>query len=155
MLRGLEQASRAGRVGETALMAHRIVAGQDLANLHPADLARVVTSLRNVGQPDVAADFATEVARAHILKIAAKITLGAPVTPAVVDMADDGLSSDAVDAETVAPEGDAPESDGPEGESSENGTSVDDTMPDSGSSAASEQVTDENTQQQDSIANAG
>lgn len=160
MLRGLEQASRAGRVGETALMAHRIVAGQDLANLHPADLARVVTSLRNIGQPDVAADFATEVARAHILKIAAKITLGAPVTPAVVDMADDGLASDAVDAETVAPEGDAPEgdapeSDGSEGESSENGTSVDDTMPDSGSSAASEQVTDENTQQQDSIANAG
>ena len=133
MMRALEQAASGGRVGEAVLLAQRIVAGQNLASLHPADLARIAAALNGIGQRNVASDFAMEVMRSHILASAAAIALGEPVLVKTVDIDD---SSAGADSEGTASE--------QAGDEAFQATSED----------ASEQVTDENVPQQGSAASA-
>ena len=67
MLRALEQAAGSGSVAETILLAHRIVGTLDLAELHPADAARIVAALSAVGQQDTALALSGEVVAAHLM----------------------------------------------------------------------------------------
>ena len=69
MLRAMEQAAVDGRVAETVLLAHRIISTIDLAAIHPADAARVVSAIDKVGQPGTARAFAGDVAKAHLLML--------------------------------------------------------------------------------------
>ena len=67
LLRALDEAASAGRVAETILLAHRIVGAQDLAVVHPADMARVADALDAAGQPDAAASFRREIVASRLL----------------------------------------------------------------------------------------
>ena len=146
MMRALEQAASAGRVGEASLLAHRIVAGQNLASLHPADLARIAVVLTDMGQQKVAEAFAMEVVRAHIQAAAAAITLGDPVVvdSVVLDDAPVSAESEAQDSAQESPEASDPASD--PASDAETQAATGDTPT---------QVTDENAPQQSSAASAG
>lgn len=61
---GLQRASGAGRVAETALYALRAVGPNETAQLHPVALHAIVTALRRVGLGDSARAFALEAALA-------------------------------------------------------------------------------------------
>ena len=102
MLRALEQAASSGSVAETVLLAHRIVGTLDLAEMHPADSARVVAALSTAGQQDTARALSAEVAAAHLMAAmqAVEITLPPRPVPAVA-------SDDAADTEETAGTGDA------------------------------------------------
>ena len=149
MMRALEQAASGGRVGEAALLAQRIVAGQDLTSLHPADLARIAAALNGIGQQKVANAFVMEVTRAHILASAAAITLGDPV--AVKSVVIDNTPADAESEAGVSEQtGD--------GSGNQAADVSDDQVGDEASQVvsadASGQVTDENVPQQGSAASA-
>ena len=66
-MRALEQAVSDGRVGETVLIAQRIVAAQGLSQLHPADAARIHAALMAIGQAEVANAVANDILSAHLL----------------------------------------------------------------------------------------
>ena len=92
MLRALEQAGSEGRVAESVLLAHRLVGTLDLADIHPADAARIAAVMDQIGQPAAAAGFAGEVVTAHIL--AAMQTSGevSPIEVPAVMALDTGMA---------------------------------------------------------------
>jgi len=94
MLGALEQAAADGRVAESVLLAHRVVGTLDLAEMHPADAARIASVLDQIGQPAIAAGFVNEVVTAHILAAMRDVGEVRPIVmPAGV--ADTGLSQPA------------------------------------------------------------
>jgi hypothetical protein len=105
MLQALDDAAAAGRVAETILLAHRAVGTHSLAEMNPADVARIGAALDAVGQQQSAQRFRRDVVAAHLLAAAQarKIELppvaGAMPNPAPVP---DSAASNA--ASITAPE---------------------------------------------------
>ena len=122
MLRALEQAAGSGSVAETVLLAHRIVGTLDLAEMHPADAARIVAALSAAGQQDAAQALSAEVVAAHLMAAmqAVEITL-----PPRVELASTATDSAAATSDTDAnADGD---SDGTTGGNTGGSTGADDT----------------------------
>jgi len=70
MLQALDDAAAAGRVAETILLAHRAVGTHSLAEMNPADMARIAAALEAVGQQLPAQRFRRDVVAAHLLAAA-------------------------------------------------------------------------------------
>jgi hypothetical protein len=70
MLQALDDAAAAGRVAETILLAHRAVGTHSLAEMNPADMARIAAALEAVGQRLPAQRFRRDVVAAHLLAAA-------------------------------------------------------------------------------------
>jgi hypothetical protein len=67
MLQAVDEAAAAGRVAETILLAHRAVGTHSLAEMNPADVARIAAALDAVDQPEAARRFRRDVVAAHLL----------------------------------------------------------------------------------------
>ena len=94
MLRALEQAASSGSVAETVLLAHRIVGTLDLAEMHPADAARIVAALSTAGQQDTARALSAEVAAAHLMAAMQAVEITLPPRPAPAVASDDAAGSE-------------------------------------------------------------
>ncbi len=70
MLQALDDAAAAGRVAEAILLAHRVVGTHSLAEMNPADVARIAAALDAVGQQQPAQRFRRDVVMAHLLAAA-------------------------------------------------------------------------------------
>ena len=70
IMQALDEAAAEGRVAETILLAHRAVGTHDLAEMNPADAARIAASLDAVDQPGAARRFRRDVVAAHLLAAA-------------------------------------------------------------------------------------
>jgi len=99
MIRALEQAAATGRIAETVLLAHRILGTLDLAQIHPADAARIVAALSAAGQQDTANAFAGEVVAAHLMTMMQAVEIALPVRTDVAAGSD--TSTDAGDGGEV------------------------------------------------------
>ena len=111
MLRAMEQAAGDGRVAETVLLAHRIVGTLDLAEIHPADAARVARALDKVGQPATASAFAGDVAKAPLLVVMRNSGEVMPIAMidaaanVAIDVSADDTAAGAIGIETETIEG--------------------------------------------------
>ena len=103
-MRALEQAADDGRVGETVLIAQRIVSAQGLSQLHPADAARIHAALMTIGQAGVANAVANDILSAHLLDASLAIDIDAlPLLEMVAKVSGDGVAN----GDTVAATGTA------------------------------------------------
>ena len=141
MLRALEQAGAEGRVAESVLLAHRLVGTLDLADIHPADAARIAAVLDQIGQPAAAAGFVGEVVTAHVLAAMQASGEVSPIELPAVMASDAGMTETGMTAigtgqsETVVLQaGEAASGDVISGETSPGGTTTDD--PDDAGTAA-------------------
>ena len=141
MLRALEQAGAEGRVAESVLLAHRLVGTLDLADIHPADAARIAAVLDQIGQPAAAAGFVGEVVTAHVLAAMQASGEVSPVELPAVMASDAGMTETGMTAigtgqsETaVLQAGEVASGDVIAGETSPGGTTTDD--PDDAGTAA-------------------
>ena len=67
-LMALEQAAAAGRVGEVALIANRLIQPLSLGWIAPADGARVIIALQTAGLDEASDSLAEELVRSHLLR---------------------------------------------------------------------------------------
>ena len=67
-LMALEQAASAGRVGEVALIAARLIQPLSLGWVDPVDGARIITALQTAGLDTVSGALAQELIRSHLLR---------------------------------------------------------------------------------------
>ena len=67
-LLALEQAAAAGRVGEAALIAARLMQPVTLGWVAPQDSARVLVALQHVGLDEAATALADELIRSYLLR---------------------------------------------------------------------------------------
>ncbi len=103
-MRALEQAADDGRVGETVLIAQRIVSAQGLSQLHPADAARVHAALMTIGQAAVANAVANDILSAHLLDASLAIDID---TLPLLEMAATASGDGVANGDTVAATGTA------------------------------------------------
>jgi len=78
IMQALDDAAAAGRVAETILLAHRAVGEHSLAEMNPADVARIAAALEAVGQQQTARQFRREAVAAHLLAMAHAQTITLP-----------------------------------------------------------------------------
>ena len=78
IMQALDDAAAAGRVAETILLAHRAVGVHSLAEMNPADVARIAAALEAVGQQQTARQFRREAVAAHLLTMAQAQTITLP-----------------------------------------------------------------------------
>ena len=83
VMQALDEAATAGRVAETVLLAHRVVGATSLAEIDPADVARIAAALEAVGQAEAARRFRHEVVAAHLLARAQTVRIDLPPVTAV------------------------------------------------------------------------
>ncbi|CAI8206439.1 MAG: Uncharacterised protein [SAR116 cluster bacterium] len=103
-MRALEQAADDGRVGETVLIAQRIVSAQGLSQLHPADAARIHAALMTIGQAAVANAVANDILSAHLLDASLAIDIDTlPLLEMAATESDEGVAN----GDTVAATGKA------------------------------------------------
>ena len=138
MLRALEQAAGSGSVAETVLLAHRIVGTLDLAEMHPADVARIVAALSAAGQQDAARALSAEVVAAHLMAATQAVEITLPPRSELASTATDSAEATSdTDANTGGNiGGNTGSSDTTSGTASEAGTGV--LEADSGSNTDSE-----------------
>jgi hypothetical protein len=67
IMQALDEAAAEGRVAETILLAHRAVGTHNLAEMNPADVARIAAALDAVDQTEPAHRFRRDVVAAHLL----------------------------------------------------------------------------------------
>ena len=103
-MRALEQAADDGRVGETVLIAQRIVSAQGLSQLHPADAARIHAALMTIGQAAVANAVANDILSAHLLDASLAIDID---TLPLLEMAATASGDGVANGDTVAATGTA------------------------------------------------
>ena len=103
-MRALEQAADDGRVGETVLIAQRIVSAQGLSQLHPADSARIHAALMTIGQARVANAVANDILSAHLLDASLAIDIE---TLSLLEIAATTLGNGVANGDTVAATGTA------------------------------------------------
>ena len=101
-MRALEQAADDGRVGETVLIAQRIVSAQGLSQLHPADAARIHAALMTIGQAAVANAVANDILSAHLLDASLAIDID---TLRLLEMAATASGDGVANGDTVAATG--------------------------------------------------
>ncbi|MGB1355799.1 MAG: hypothetical protein ACPG7P_00785, partial [Candidatus Puniceispirillaceae bacterium] len=93
MLQALDEAAMGGRVAETILLAHRAVGTTSLAEMNPADVARIAAALDAIDQAGPARRFRRDVVAAHLLATAQSRHLDlALVTSAMPDQSPDQAS---------------------------------------------------------------
>ena len=102
-IRALEQAAGDGRVGETVLIAQRILSAQGLSQLHPADAARIHAALMTIGQTAVANAVANEILSAHLLNASLAIDIdNLPLLEMAATASGDGVANGDIVAATGA-----------------------------------------------------
>jgi hypothetical protein len=82
IMQALDEAAAEGRVAETILLAHRAVGTHNLAEMNPADVARIAAALDAVDQTEPAHRFRRDVVAAHLL-VAAHAQLAAAHAQAI------------------------------------------------------------------------
>ena len=103
-MRALEQAADDGRVGETVLIAQRIVSAQGLSLLNPADAARIHAALMTIGQARVANAVANDILSAHLLDASLAIDIE---TLPLLEIAATPLGNGVANGDTVVATGTA------------------------------------------------
>ena len=102
-MRALEQAADDRRVGETVLIAQRIVSAQGLSQLHPADAARIHAALMTIGQTAVANAVANDILSAHLLDASLAIDIdNLPLLEMAATASGEGVASGDTVAATEA-----------------------------------------------------
>ena len=97
-MQALDEAAAEGRVAETILLAHRAVGTHNLAEMNPADVARIAAALDAVDQSEPARLFRRDVVAAHLLAAAhAQAVDLPPVTAATSALAPESTVSNSGD----------------------------------------------------------
>lgn len=98
IMQALDEAAAEGRVAETILLAHRAVGTHNLAEMNPADVARIAAALDAVDQSEPARLFRRDVVAAHLLAAAhAQAVDLPPVTAATSALAPESTVSNSGD----------------------------------------------------------